>query len=167
MKCIFAMIAGCLSCLFAHAAPEMGSAAKSQQTLSIIKPDAVATNHIGAIIEHFEDAGLHVVAAKMTKLTQKQAEKFYAEHRDRPFFKDLVVYMSSGPIFVQVLEGTDAVALNRTVMGSTDPKKAESGTIRAQFGTDIGKNAVHGSDSLESAKKEIDFFFKSNEIYPR
>jgi nucleoside-diphosphate kinase len=160
MRTILTTILAFFSCAFIQAA-------ETQETLSIIKPDAVAANHIGAIIERFEKAGLHVVAAKMTKLSQKQAEEFYAVHRDRPFFKDLVTFMTSGPIFVQVLEGADAVALNRKVMGATDVKKADKGTIRADFGTDIQRNAVHGSDSAENAKKEISFFFKQDEIYPR
>lgn len=140
-------------------------AAFAEQTLSIIKPDAVAGHHIGAIIEKFENAGLHMVAGKMTKLTEEQAKQFYAVHSERPFYNDLVAFMSSGPIFVQVLEGEDAVALNRKLMGATDSKKAEGGTIRALFGTDVQQNAVHGSDSLENAQKEIAFFFKPTEIY--
>ncbi len=136
-------------------------------TLSIIKPDAVAADHVGAIVERFEKAGLHVVAAKMTKLTKKQAEEFYAVHRERAFFKDLVTFMTSGPVFVQVLEGPDAVALNRKIMGATDPKKADKGTLRADFATNVEKNAVHGSDSAENAKTEIAFFFKTDEIFPR
>lgn len=159
MRFILAILA-CLSCIF-------GFSAETQQTLSIIKPDAVAANDIGLIIERFEKANLRVVAARMTKLTKKQAEDFYAVHRERPFFKDLVTYMTSGPIFVQVLQGPDAVAVNRQVMGATDPAKAEAGTIRKDFGTSIEKNAVHGSDSLDNAKKEISFFFKASEIYPR
>ncbi len=164
MRLFFTLIASCLGCHFAYGTPKVEKAANVEQTLSIIKPDAVAAHHIGTIIESFEDAGLHVVAAKMMKLTKNQAEKFYAEHSNRPFFKELVAFMSSGPIFVQVLEGPNAVAVNRTIMGSTDPKKAEPDTIRAMFGTDVGKNAVHGSDSLENAKREIAFFFKSNEL---
>lgn len=164
---VFLSILGCLGCIFGYAAPQTMDAAVTQQTLSIIKPDAVAANHIGAIIERLEKAGLSVVAARMTKLTQKQAEDFYAVHKDRPFFKDLVTFMTSGPIVVQVLEGKDAVAMNRKVMGATDVKKAEAGTIRADFGTDIQRNAVHGSDSAENAKMEIAFFFKPNEIYSR
>jgi nucleoside-diphosphate kinase len=151
--------------IFTHAAPKEEGSMEIQQTLSIIKPDAVAANHIGAIIQRFEDAHLRVVAAKMTMLTKKQAEEFYSVHRARPFFKDLVTFMTSGPIFVQVLSGKDAVAANRTLMGATDPKKASPGTIRADFATDVEKNAVHGSDSLENAKKEIAFFFKPSEIY--
>ncbi len=159
MKYFFTALLGSFACLFAPL--------KAEMTLSIIKPDAVAADHIGAIVERFEKAGLHVVAARMTKLTKTQAEDFYGVHRERPFFKDLVAFMTSGPIFVQVLEGKDAVALNRKLMGATDPKKAEKGTIRADFATSIDKNAVHGSDSLENAKTEIAFFFKPDEIYPR
>lgn len=136
-----------------------------QQTLSIIKPDAVAHNHIGGIIEKVEQGGLKVAALRMVKLSKKQAQEFYAVHKDRPFYADLVSYMSSGPIVVQVLEGENAVVLYRKIMGATDPKKAESGTIRAAFGTDIQQNAVHGSDSLESAQSEIAFFFKPDEIF--
>jgi nucleoside-diphosphate kinase len=137
------------------------------QTLSIIKPDAVAANHIGEIIARFEKAGLKVAAAKMTRLSKSEAESFYAVHKERPFYKDLVAYMSSGPIFVQVLEGSDAVNKNRELMGATDPKKAAKGTIRADFGTDVQSNAVHGSDSVDNAKTEIAFFFKPSEIYSR
>lgn len=138
-----------------------------EQTLSIIKPDAVAKNHIGGIINMLEMAGLHVVAAKMTHLTKEQAEGFYAVHKERPFFKDLVSFMTSGPVMVMALEGTNAVAVNRQVMGATDPKKAEKGTIRATFASGIEENAVHGSDSLENAKIEIAYFFKHNELHPR
>ncbi len=145
----------------------LSSPAFAEQTLSIIKPDAVAANHIGAIIERFENNGLKVVAGRMTKLSKKQAEDFYAVHKDRPFYKDLVNFMISGPIFVQVLEGPDAVAKNRKIMGATNPKDAEKGTLRADFATSMEKNAVHGSDSIDNAKKEIAFFFKSSEIYSR
>lgn len=138
----------------------------AEQTLSIIKPDAVENAQIGDIEAYFEASGLRIVAAKMTHLTREQAEAFYAVHKDRPFYKDLVNYMISGPVVVQVLEGEDAVAQNRKIMGATDPAKASPGTIRADFGTDLQRNAVHGSDSLENAKKEISFFFKSEEIYP-
>lgn len=143
------------------------SAAFAEQTLSIIKPDAVEANHVGAIIDRFEQAGLKVAALKMVKLSKKQAEEFYSVHKSRPFYNDLVTYMISGPVVIQVLEGEDAVAKNRKIMGATNPKQAEKGTIRADFGTDIEHNAVHGSDSLENAKKEISFFFKTNEIYSR
>ena len=154
MKYLFALIAS-LSTLFLQA----------EQTLSIIKPDAVAAHHVGAIIEQFESAGLHMVAAKMTKLTQAQAEEFYAVHKERSFYNDLVAFMTSGPIFVQVLEGADAVSLNRKLMGATNSKNAEEGTIRSKFGQDVQRNAVHGSDSLENAEKEISFFFKPDEIF--
>lgn len=167
MKVFLTGLIASLSCLFVHAATPTPTEPPIQRTLSIIKPDAVAANHIGAIIERFEEAKLRVVALKMTQLTQKQAEDFYSVHRERPFFKDLVTFMTSGPIVVQVLEGSDAVALNRKLMGATDVKKAEAGTLRADFGTDVQRNAVHGSDSEENAKSEIAFFFKSNEIYSR
>jgi nucleoside-diphosphate kinase len=130
-----------------------------EQTLSIIKPDAVQKNVIGKIIARFESAGLRVVAARMTQLSRKQAEGFYAVHRERPFFKDLVDFMISGPVFVQVLEGENAIARNRELMGATDPKKAAKGTIRADFADSIDANAVHGSDGPETARKEIDYFF--------
>ncbi|MEW6728630.1 MAG: nucleoside-diphosphate kinase [Pseudomonadota bacterium] len=138
-----------------------------ERTLSIIKPDAVAKNVIGAIYSRFENAGLKIVAAKMMHLTREQAEGFYAVHKERPFFGELVSFMISGPVMIQVLEGEDAVAKNRDLMGATDPKKAAPGTIRADFADSIDANAVHGSDSLENAKIEIDFFFKPNEICPR
>lgn len=128
-------------------------------TLSIIKPDAVAKNHIGAIYDRFERAGLRIVAARMLHLTREQASAFYVVHRTRPFFRELVDYMTSGPIMVQVLEGEDAIACNRKVMGATDPAQAESGTIRADFATDVSENAVHGSDAPETAATEIAFFF--------
>lgn len=136
-----------------------------EQTLSIIKPDAVEHNQIGEILEYFENAGLRVVGSKMVQLTHEQAKTFYSVHKDKAFFNELVKYMSSGPVIVQVLEGEDAVAINRQVMGATDPSKASPGTIRADFGTDVQRNAVHGSDSPENAKKEISFFFKQNEIF--
>jgi nucleoside-diphosphate kinase len=138
-----------------------------ERTLSIIKPDAVAKNVIGAIYSRFENAGLKIIAAKMMHLTREQAEGFYAVHKERPFFGELVSFMISGPVMIQVLEGEDAVAKNRELMGATDPKKAEPGTIRADFADSIDANAVHGSDSLENAKIEIDFFFKPEEICPR
>lgn len=138
-----------------------------ERTLSIIKPDAVAKNVIGAIYSRFENAGLKIVAAKMMHLTREQAEGFYAVHKERPFFGELVGFMISGPVMIQVLEGENAVAKNRELMGATDPKKAEPGTIRADFADSIDANAVHGSDSLENAKIEIDFFFKPEEICPR
>jgi nucleoside-diphosphate kinase len=132
----------------------------AEQTLSIIKPDAVEQELVSEIDSYLESAGLKVVASKRMQLTEEQAREFYAAHKDRPFYNDLVTYMTSGPVVVQILEGEDAVALNRKVMGTTDPAKAEPGTIRADFGTDIQHNAVHGSDSLENAEKEIAFFFK-------
>lgn len=138
-----------------------------QQTLSIIKPDAVGKNHIGSIIARFEKAGLHVVAAKMKQLSQKDAEGFYAVHAERPFFKDLVSFMISGPVLIMVLEGPDAIAKNREIMGATDPKKAAPGTIRADFAESIDANAVHGSDAEDTARTEIAYFFKSEEICPR
>lgn len=138
-----------------------------QQTLSIIKPDAVSDNHIGEIISRFEKNNLRLAAAKMVKLTHAEAEKFYDVHRGKPFYEELVNFISSGPIVAMVLEGPNAVAKNRELMGATDPKKASPGTLRADFAQSMGKNAVHGSDSLENAKNEINFFFKSNEIYNR
>ena len=138
-----------------------------ERTLSIIKPDAVAKNVIGEIYTRFEKAGLKVVAAKMLHLSDERAGGFYAEHRERGFFKDLVAFMTSGPIMVQVLEGENAVALNRQLMGATNPKDAAKGTIRADFASSIDANAVHGSDSAASAKREIDYFFAANEIFPR
>lgn len=138
-----------------------------ERTLSIIKPDAVAKNVIGAIEARFEKAGLRVVAAKMLHLTKQQAEQFYAIHRERPFFKNLVSFMCSGPVLVQVLEGENAIAKNREIMGATDPRKAAPGTIRADFSDSIDENSVHGSDSPETAKEEVVFFFKPNEIFSR
>lgn len=138
-----------------------------ERTLSIIKPDAVAKNIIGEIISRFEKAGLTIVGMKMLLLTQEQAEGFYSVHKDKPFFRDLVKYMISGPVVVQVLEGENAIAKNREIMGATDPKQAAPGTIRADFGTSIEANAVHGSDSLESAAWEITYFFSENEIFSR
>ena len=130
-----------------------------EQTLSIIKPDAVKKNVIGEIYSRFEKAGLKIVQAQMIDLTKEEAEGFYAVHKDRPFFNDLVSFMTSGRVMIQVLEGEDAVALNRKIMGATNPKEAEAGTIRADFTESIDANAVHGSDSLENAKIEIDYFF--------
>ena len=138
-----------------------------ERTLSIIKPDAVGQNHIGDIYTCFEKAGLKILAAKMMHLTVSQAGEFYAIHRERPFFNDLVNFMSSGPVMVQVLEGENAVLNHRDVMGATNPKEAAPGTIRAEFAKSIDENAVHGSDSLENAKNEIAFFFKSEEICAR
>ncbi len=138
-----------------------------ERTLSIIKPDAVAKNLIGEINARFEKAGLRILAMKMIQLDQEQAEGFYAEHRERPFFNDLVGFMTSGPVVVQVLEGDNAIAANRDLMGATNPKEAEPGTIRADFAETIDANAVHGSDSPESAAREIDYFFRAEEICPR
>ncbi|MEX1197457.1 MAG: nucleoside-diphosphate kinase [Pseudohongiellaceae bacterium] len=138
-----------------------------ERTLSIIKPDAVGKNVIGEIITRFEKAGLRVVAAKMLQLDDNSAGGFYAEHKERPFYPDLIAFMTSGPVVVQVLEGEDAVALNRKLMGATNPKEAEPGTIRADFAKSIDANAVHGSDSPESAAREIAYFFQEQEICPR
>jgi len=138
-----------------------------ERTLSIIKPDAVAKNVIGQIITRFEQAGLKVVAARMLHLSRDEAERFYAVHKERPFFKDLVDFMVSGPVFVQVLEGENAIQKNRDLMGATDPKKAEKGTIRADFAESIDANAVHGSDAPETARAEIAFFFPEMNIYSR
>lgn len=138
-----------------------------ERTLSIIKPDAVAKNVIGKIYTRFEEAGLKVVASRMTHLSQRDAEGFYAVHRERPFFRDLVSFMVSGPVMIQVLEGEGAVARNRELMGATDPKKAEKGTIRADFADSIDANAVHGSDSAENARIEIAYFFPASEIHSR
>lgn len=135
-----------------------------QRTLSIIKPDAVSKNHIGAIIARFEENGLRPVALKKIKLSKEQAENFYDIHRERPFFGELVEFMTSGPVVVQVLEGENAVVRNRDLMGATNPKEAETGTIRADFAETIDANAVHGSDSEENAEREIKFFFKDEEI---
>lgn len=138
-----------------------------ERTLSIVKPDAVAKNAIGEIYSRFERAGLTIVAARMLYLSQGQAEGFYAVHRERPFFRDLVRFMISGPIMVQVLEGEDAIAKNRELMGATDPKKAKKGTIRADFAESIDANAVHGSDGAETARSEIAYFFPASEIFSR
>lgn len=138
-----------------------------ERTLSIIKPDAVAKNVIGEIYTRFEKAGLKIVAARMMHLSQAQAEGFYAEHKERGFFKDLVAFMTSGPVIVQVLEGENAVLLHRELMGATDPKKAAAGTIRADFAASIDENAVHGSDSATSAAREIAYFFSATEVCER
>jgi nucleoside-diphosphate kinase len=138
-----------------------------ERTLSIVKPDGVRKNVIGDVYNRFEKAGLRIVAARMMHLTQAQAEAFYGIHRERPFFKDLVSFMTSGPVMVQVLEGEGAVASNRDIMGATDPKKADKGTIRADLADSIDANTVHGSDSLENAAREIAFFFSETEICPR
>lgn len=136
-----------------------------EKTLSIIKPDAVKKNVIGEILARFEKNGLKIAAIKKLKLSKEQAGKFYAVHKERPFFKDLVEFMTSGPVVVSVLEGDNAVLKNRELMGATNPKEAKLGTIRADFAESIDANAVHGSDSLENAKVEVDFFFKSDEIF--
>ncbi|HLF98563.1 MAG TPA: nucleoside-diphosphate kinase [Methylococcaceae bacterium] len=138
-----------------------------ERTLSIIKPDAVAKNVIGEIYSRFEKAGLRIVAARMMQLTRAQAEGFYAVHRERPFFKALVDFMITGPVIVQVLEGENAIATHRDLMGATDPKKAAPGTIRADFADSIDENAVHGSDAAETAAQEIAYFFSQNELCPR
>ena len=138
-----------------------------ERTFSIVKPDAVAKNVIGKIYSRFEDAGLQIVASKMLQLTRKQAEGFYAVHKERPFFKDLVEFMISGPVMVQVLEGENAIAKNREVMGATNPAEADKGTIRADFASSIDENAVHGSDAPETAKAEIEYFFTAEEVCER
>ena len=138
-----------------------------ERTLSIIKPDAVGKNVIGKIYSRFESAGLKIVAAQMRHLNRKEAEGFYAVHRERPFFKDLVSFMISGPVMIQVLEGENAVLKHRDLMGATDPKKADKGTIRADFADSIDANAVHGSDSAENAKTEIAYFFAAKNIHSR
>lgn len=138
-----------------------------ERTFSIIKPDAVAKNVIGEIYSRFEKAGLNIIAAKMLHLSKEQAEGFYAVHKERPFFKDLVDFMTSGPVMVQVLEGENAILQNRAVMGATNPSEAEPGTIRADFAETIDENAVHGSDGPDTAKVEIEYFFSADEICPR
>ncbi len=138
-----------------------------ERTLSIIKPDAVTKNVIGQIYSRFEQAGLKIVAARMRHLSRAEAEGFYSVHRERPFFKDLVDFMVSGPVVIQVLEGENAIQKNRDLMGATDPKKAAKGTIRADFAQSIDANAVHGSDSPQNAANEIAYFFPAFEIYPR
>jgi len=138
-----------------------------ERTLSIIKPDAVAKNVIGQIYARFESAGLKIVAARMMHLSPAQAQAFYAVHKDRPFFKDLVTFMISGPVMVQALEGEDAIAKNRDLMGATDPKKAAAGTIRADFADSIDANAVHGSDGADTARAEVAFFFPSLDVHSR
>lgn len=138
-----------------------------EKTLSIIKPDAVQKNLIGKIIERFEDSGLKIIAAKMVHLTLDQAKQFYVVHKDRPFYLDLVTFMSSGPVLVQVLEGDSAIKRNRDVMGATNPSEADPGTIRKDFAESLDKNAVHGSDAEDTAKEEISFFFTQEEILSR
>ena len=136
-----------------------------EQTLSILKPDSIRKNQIGSILTRFEKAGLKIVATKMMHLTQAQGEEFYAVHSERPFFKDLVSFISSGPVLVSVLEGENAITRNREIMGATNPVQAAPGTIRADFAESIDHNAVHGSDGPETAKAEIQFFFKPNEVF--
>jgi nucleoside-diphosphate kinase len=138
-----------------------------ERTLSIVKPDGVGRNLIGDVYHRFEKAGLRIVAARMLQLTQRQAEGFYAVHRERPFFRDLCSYMTSGPVMVQVLEGESAVVRHREIMGATDPKKAAPGTIRADLATSIEENVVHGSDSAENAAREISYFFADTSLCPR
>ncbi|MEA3134821.1 MAG: nucleoside-diphosphate kinase [Gammaproteobacteria bacterium] len=138
-----------------------------ERTLSIVKPDGVGRNLIGEVYRRFEQAGLRVIAARMMRLSQGEAEGFYAVHRERPFFKDLVKFMTSGPVMVQVLEGEGAIAKNREVMGATDPKKADKGTIRADLATSIDENIVHGSDAPDTAAREISYFFREIEVCPR
>ncbi|NOX75481.1 MAG: nucleoside-diphosphate kinase [Gammaproteobacteria bacterium] len=139
----------------------------TEKTFSIVKPDAVAKNHIGEIYARFEKAGLKIVASKMLQLSREQAEGFYAVHKERPFFNDLVSFMISGPVMVQVLEGEGAILKNRDVMGATNPAEAEAGTIRADFASSIDENAVHGSDAPETAAEEIKFFFSDDELCTR
>src|SRR5690349_1619847 len=138
-----------------------------ERTLSIIKPDAVKKNVIGQILGRFEKAGLRIVAARMMRLSRAEAEGFYAVHKARPFFKDLVEFMISGPVMIQVLEGENAIQKNRDLMGATDPKKADKGTIRADFAQSIDANAVHGSDAAETARTEIAYFFPQSQVYSR
>ena len=138
-----------------------------ERTLSIVKPDGVGRNLIGEVYRRFEQAGLKIVAARMMQLSQAEAESFYGVHRERPFFKDLVKFMISGPVIVQVLEGDGAILKNREVMGATDPKKADKGTIRADLATSIDENVVHGSDAADTAAREIAFFFRETEVCPR
>lgn len=138
-----------------------------EQTLSIIKPDGIQENLIGEIVSRFENAGLEVVAARMMHLSKEQAQEFYVVHKERPFFDDLIKYMTSGPVFVQALQGDDAVARNREIMGATDPSDADPGTIRADHAASIEENVVHGSDAAETAAVEIAFFFADNGVCPR
>jgi nucleoside-diphosphate kinase len=138
-----------------------------ERTLSIVKPDGVSRNLIGEVYRRFETAGLRVIAARMMHLSQREAEGFYAVHRARPFFKDLVSYMTSGPVIVQALEGENAIAKNREIMGATDPKKAAPGTIRADLALSIEQNVVHGSDAPETAAQEIAYFFAGTQVFPR
>jgi nucleoside-diphosphate kinase len=153
--------------IFSNGFSKEASSMALERTLSIIKPDAVKKNVIGQILARFEEAGLRVIAARMMFLSRAQAEGFYAVHRGRPFFADLVQFMTSGPVLVQVLEGDNAIAKNRELMGATDPNKAEKGTIRADFAESIDANAVHGSDAPDTAKTEIAYFFPACEVFPR
>ena len=157
MKKLFslAIAASCLLANFINA----------EQTLSIIKPDAVKNHHIGDIIARFESEKIDVVGLKMTRLSKKRAMKFYAEHKDKPFYQDLVNFMTSGPVVAIVLEGNGVIAKNRQIMGTTNPKESQENSLRAKFATSITENAVHGSDSVEAAQREISFFFKPNEIF--
>lgn len=139
----------------------------TERTFSIIKPDAVGRNLIGDIYHRFENAGLRIIAAKMLHLTREQAEGFYAEHKGKPFYDPLIKFMTSGPVMVQVLEGEDAIRRHREVIGATDPKKAQAGTIRADYATSVDQNTVHGSDSVPSSEREIAYFFSDDEICPR
>ena len=138
-----------------------------ERTLSIVKPDGVARNLIGEVYRRFEQASLQIIGSRMLQLSQREAEGFYAVHRERPFFNDLVRYMTSGPVVVQVLQGENAIARNREIMGATDPKKAAKGTIRADFALSIEQNVVHGSDAPETAAQEIAYFFRTTELHPR
>lgn len=159
---ILLFLLACIPQLCLHA--ETKSSPQSEQTLSIIKPDAVENMHIGEIITRFEKNGLRIVAIKMVYLTPEKAGDFYIEHKERPFYKDLVSFMISGPVVVMVLEGPNAIAKNREIMGATDPKAAAAGTLRADFAESKSKNAVHGSDSPTAAKREIAFFFTAGEL---
>ena len=155
------------SCWSTYVRKPMENGMAVELTLSILKPDAVLKNVIGNIYSRFEAAGLKVVAARMLQLSEKEAEGFYAVHRDRPFFRDLVKFMISGPVMVQVLQGENSIAKNRDLMGATDPKKADKGTIRADFADSIDANAVHGSDGVATARDEIAYFFPALEIFAR
>lgn len=160
--CLFALLFGCQ---LRESANVEDPNAPLENTLSIIKPDAVASNHVGAIIDRLEAGGLRVAAVKMEQLSRQQAQEFYSIHRERPFFSDLINFMTSGPVVIMVLHGRDAIAKNRQIMGATDPTKAQRGTIRADFATSMTENAVHGSDAPETAKQEIAFFFTPSEIF--
>lgn len=153
-----------LASLAIFMAATVGLQAAQEQTLAIIKPDAVANNHIGDIISRYEKNGLHVTALKIVRLNKQQAEKFYEVHKDRPFYKDLTTFMSSGPVVAIVLAGDNSVARNRELIGATNPKEAAKGTIRADFAKSMTENAIHGSDSLDNAKAEISFFFPTYEL---